>query len=194
MNTIDDIHAARSRPVIAADHAAQAIFLTMVTDPEIAEMARKAGSTYAETWPQLGEAAGERIHAADVVQLAAFVRAEPDAPAEALYRQARMLGIHKGPPNGWLQLPSHHRLAYETFRSSLMTLDRVFLEEARLRPPRPGPTPPRVAIEDTILEELDDPLAPVSWAKPRPAVQTPRKGGKAVGSRQSAVDKGKGGK
>lgn len=179
--TIDDVQAARSRPVIAADHAAQAIFLAMLTDPEIAEMARKSGSTYAETWPQLGEAAGERIHAADVVELAGFVRQNPDAPGEALYRQARTIGIHKGSPNGWLELSAHNRLAYETFRSSLQTLDRVFLEEAARAPKPPGPKPPPVPIEDTILEELDDPLAPVSWAKPKPKAQTPRKGSKGKG-------------
>lgn len=193
--TAPDAFDARSQPIIAADKAAQAIFLALYPDPGSKSGAGQdegpdiKNPAFAESWPGLGAPDGERIHAADVVVLAGFVRGNPEAPAEALYRQARMDGIHDGPADGFAALPLHQRLAYVTFHGALMAIDRGFAAEAAKQPKPPPAARRAVPIEDTILEELDDPLAPVAWAKPRPA-----KGKKPAGRAPGSRGKGKGGK
>lgn len=88
-------------------------------------------------------------------QLAAFVRGNPEAPLEALYRHAGGREIHQRPADGFDDIEPAFRIAYAVFRSTLLEADRVFAEEearaaAKARAEAVQP-PVIVPLEDTIL-------------------------------------------
>jgi hypothetical protein len=88
-------------------------------------------------WPMLfGE--GEHLDLADMELAyeltlrvyAPLVRKSPDVPPEALYRQGRELGAHKGPAEAWQQQPAALRLAFTIFAKALVIADAAIAAEA----------------------------------------------------------------
>jgi hypothetical protein len=89
--------------------------------------------------------------------LADFVRGNPEAPLEAMYRHAGGREIHQRPADGFDDVPAAFRIAYAVFRSTLLEADRVFAEEearaaARARAAA-AQAPVIVPVEDTILAQ-----------------------------------------
>lgn len=80
-----------------------------------------------KNWPGC-DYVGEKIAAEQIAEMAAFVRQNPTAPGESLYRFANGRGFHTGDPGGWLDLPPQFIAAYETFQQSLLTFDRLFTQ------------------------------------------------------------------
>lgn len=97
--------------------------------------------------------------------LAAFVRAHPAAPPEALYRYGAAQGMHTRDADAWAMQPAWLRAAFETFGVVLRLLDRLAAEEAaRAALPAPDAPAPRAAAlalpeDQTTLARLPDPLA-----------------------------------
>lgn len=90
-------------------------------------------------------------------QLADFVRLYPDAGVEPLYRYAGGREIHQRPADGFDDVYPAFRIAYEVFRSTLLTADRVFLEEEKRAAAKARAeavqAPVLVPEEDTILAQ-----------------------------------------
>lgn len=139
-------------------------------------------------WPALCDpAAGmseDVAYVAVTTVLAPFVRRHPDAPAEALYRQARELHVHKGPPHGWQDLPAHVRFAFELFREVLVQSDghvqrqadeakaKAAAAAAAKKPRRPA------RAHESALEQIDSPLSrerAAPRAKPKSKTATAKK-------------------
>lgn len=97
--------------------------------------------------------------------LAAFVRAHPAAPAEALYRFGAAQGMHQCAADAWAMQPASMRAAFETFGVVLRLLDRLAAEEAARAalpaPDAPAPCAAALALpeEETTLARQPDPLA-----------------------------------
>lgn len=120
----------------------------------------KDGGLY---WAALG-ANGENPHDL-IVSLTRFVRYNPTAAAEALYRYAGGQGIHAGDPDGFEALSLKHRLAYGVFVAAVPVIDGlVAAERGRLAAAVRASTGPVYAaalsapIEDTILAPSISPL------------------------------------
>lgn len=147
-----------------ADKAAQAVLtVNPVFDSEDVSLHFLEGY-----WPLLGAEIGvdddqptedhderDAILSDHVAKLAEFVRAYPDAPLEAMYRHAAGQGIHSRPADGFDDIEPAFRIAYEVFRSTLLTADRVFADEearaaAKARAAA-AQAPVIVPVEDTIL-------------------------------------------
>lgn len=154
---------AETGPISAAYHAAAKVAGAVM---------EKAKGINPALWPLVlateFEAADDAPQAiiAAVGKLAPFVRANPDAPAEALYRHAAAEAVHDAPKDGFAAQPIHVRLAYETFRTTLIAVDRALAAE-RDRLPKDHPKPRPVPIEDTIFDPEDPPLALVGYARPK---------------------------
>lgn len=146
--------------------AGSAAAMAVQIDPDVTQMQ----VFDAEYWPCIGgvivhpdrqpiedRARGIEALIAVMDTLAAFVRDNPAAPLEALYRHAGGLGIHQRPADGFDDIPAAFRIAYAVFRSTLLEADRVFAEEearaaakARAEAVQPPVIVPR---EDTILAQ-----------------------------------------
>lgn len=139
--------------------AAQAETLPLAT-AQLAATAvydRLKGRSNAQGWASLGRPADDVATLAGMVGgLAAFVRDEPLAPAEALYRRAARLGLHGGPADGWAAQPVAVRVAYEVFRATLIAVDRAFAEERAGLPEGAKARPAK--LEDTIFEAAEGPF------------------------------------
>ncbi len=120
--------------------------------------------------------------------LAQFARAYPDAPLEAMYRHAAGQGIHSRPADGFDEIEPAFRIAYEVFRSTLLTADRVFAdEEARAAAKALAEAvqaPVIVPVEDTILargnsimDRIGDAPEMVNLGGPLVAASTEGEGG-----------------
>lgn len=198
-----------------ADAAAGAAFLgaPWLDMPEVY-------SEEADDWPLIGcplaGPAGEVIQDDDhrvavlcdrVDDLATFVRENPLAPLEAMYRHARSCGVHDRPSDGFDDVPAAFRIAYAVFRATLIEADRVFAEEearaARKAAADKPQAPVLVRAEDTILEQhgtifekVDDPAPMVNLGGPVVATEASEGGengeaaemGEAAGA--AAVDHG----
>lgn len=108
-------------------------------------------------WPCLGDQDRADVDQDTVCYnvLAPFVRRHPTAPPEALYRDAHAKKVHAGDVNGWATLPVCYRLAYQTFRETLLRIDAEFAAEAALRASQ-APAMPRARFVDasqSILEK-----------------------------------------
>lgn len=108
-------------------------------------------------WPCLGDHGNLEVDQDLVCHnvLAPFVRRHPTAPPEALYRDAHAKKVHAGDVNGWATLPVCYRLAYQTFRETLLRIDAEFAAEAALRASQ-APAMPRARFVDasqSILEK-----------------------------------------
>lgn len=141
--------------------------------------------TYPGAWPMLGAmpklAQGEsfRGRMAPLVDvLATFVRENPTAPVEALYRHAQMTKVHAGPADGWAAQPLWVRAAFEVFRDTLVACDRLLEAHRRAvaiaaaqdaRPPRARFVDP----EETMFERTTGPLDRVSFARQAPPIAPP---------------------
>lgn len=119
----------------------------------------KAPSPYCLRWPALEATGGSLLLVARDV-LAPFVRRQPDAPPEALYRLAAAARVHAGGHDGWHSLPEHWQVAYSVFVTLLVRLDCAFAaraaEQARLEAltnPAPRPAIPR---EERALRRIDE--------------------------------------
>lgn len=135
-------------------------------------------------WPCLGDQDKADVDQDTVCHnvLAPFVRRHPTAPPEALYRDAHAKKVHTGDVNGWATLPVCYRLAYQTFRETLLRIDAEFAAEAALRASQ-APAMPRARFVDasqSILEkhgaELErERLQPARRSAPRkqPAAEDP---------------------
>jgi len=148
-------------PIAAAHMAAMSVFKRLGPTGE---------ERFPSAWPLLGAAADEtEITIALVKTLAPFVRANKDAPAEALYRQARADGVHAGAAAGFAALPIHVRLAYATFRVVLTAIDaELALERAKL-PAAPRPRS-RFKLDETMYAPLEERFAPASYMHSRSRV------------------------
>lgn len=116
-------------------------------------------------WPTVGTASLAVDKRASVQEvLAGFVRENPTAPAEALYRFANGRGFHSADVDNFASAELLYRAAYEVFFASLLTFDDLVKAEiARLEVLAQAETIiPAAALaekpEDTILEQLPDPL------------------------------------
>jgi hypothetical protein len=97
---------------------------------------------------------------ADVVidLMATFVRQNPEAGAESLYRYLHGQNIQQDGygPDDWLALPRSRRLELELFRLVLLHADKILAEEAAREAAAAAaaqPEPPRlVPVSDTILD------------------------------------------
>jgi hypothetical protein len=115
-------------------------------------------------WPSIGAPLDDRNFLRQM--FADFVRANPTAPAEALFRFAHGRRIHSYPVDDYAQLETGYRLAYETFVVCLLAADGgIGREVAQLMTAQQAARGTVLAAalledpEDTILEPLPDPLA-----------------------------------
>lgn len=123
----------RDRPIAIAfiNAACAAHILSYPEGQDSTEIARRAD------WAQLyalDNGTDERACIAPVLGiLAPFVRANPEAPPEALYRQAAADKVHAGAAGGWHDLPLPIRFAYGVFQTTLVWADRELkaLDQAR---------------------------------------------------------------
>lgn len=148
--------------------------------PEAIGQAREAG----------GYAAYEAAFMERIAPLVDFVRGNPEAPLEALYRHAAGRGVHDRPADGFDDIEPAFRIAYAVFRSTLLEADRVFAEEearaaAKARAAAVQP-PVIVPLEDTILaqhssifDRIGDRPETVNLGGPVPAASTEGEGGDA---------------
>lgn len=97
--------------------------------------------------------------------LATFVRQNPTAPIEALYRYAQGQGVHDRPADEWHTASLWLRQGYETFARTVLQLDAaIAAERAALLTKAVADRKPPLATaymvdpEDTILQQLPDPL------------------------------------
>lgn len=182
-----------------ADKAAQAVLtVNPVFDSEDVSLHFLEGD-----WPLLGAEIGvdddqptedhderDAILSDHIAKLAEFVRAYPDAPLEAMYRHAAGQGIHSRPADGFDDIEPAFRIAYEVFRSTLLTADRVFAdEEARAAAKARAAAlqaPVIVPLEDTILargggimDRIGDAPEMVNLGGPVVAASTEGEGGDA---------------
>lgn len=107
-------------------------------------------------------------HIRQIDRLAAFVRANPGVPPEALYRFAHGQGVHTMPVDDWAKRPFWVRLSYRLFATVLMHADEALKEEdanaaAQLQADQAakGPIPASALsadVRDTIMELQPDPL------------------------------------
>jgi hypothetical protein len=159
----------------------------------------------ADYWPCIGgilvhpdgelandQARGHEAIAVHFDTLAGFIRSYPDAPLEALYRFAAGQGIHQRPADGFDDIEPAFRIAYEVFRSTLLTADRVFAdEEARAAAKARAAAvqaPVIVPLEDTILargggimDRIGDAPEMVNLGGPVVAASTEGEGGDGEG-------------
>ena len=82
-------------------------------------------------WFSLGEDFDPDSGRMTIEAFAEFVRGNPGAPAEALYRFASGQNVHAGDPAGFATLDPAWRVAYETFARELCLLDRI-VDETQL--------------------------------------------------------------
>ena len=82
-------------------------------------------------WASLGEDVEISSARMTIDAFAEFVRGNPGAPAEALYRFASGQNVHAGDPAGFATLDPAWRVAYETFARTLCLLDRI-VDETQL--------------------------------------------------------------
>jgi len=159
----------------------------------------EAGDALVDYWPCLGRLPSEDPATAPHLDiLAAFVRDNPQAPLEAMYRHAGGQGVHDRPADGFDDIEPAFRIAYAVFRSTLLEADRVFAEEqaraaARARAEAVQP-PVIVPREDTILaqhgsifDRIGDKPEMVNLGGPVPAASTEGEGGDAELVSGSAV-------
>lgn len=114
-------------------------------------------------WPALG--AGDADDNCTYA-LAGFVRANPTAPAEALWRWAHGQGIHSADVDGYHDADFAWWLAYRVFADVLLTVDEALRVRASIAAARAhlsaGPVTPAAFLEDpedTIMAQHADPLA-----------------------------------
>lgn len=132
---------------------------TVAADQVAIEYGQAAGA-----WWSAGGAAAESEQA--IADLAAYATANPGLDGEVYYRHAVALGVHEGENFAYFDLPVWSRLSYEIFAAVINALNKAQQKEAkradeaaaRARPPAGNPLQ-NVPIEDTILEQEDDPLA-----------------------------------
>lgn len=98
-----------------------------------------------------------------------FVRANPEAPAEALYIHGAARGWYGGDLTpAWADLPFATRLSFVLFKEVVTVLDHEFRHEALLNAGYGRRQPVAAALllreEDSILERHPDPLALVDHA------------------------------
>lgn len=154
---MDEEHASPFGAVYLRDPCACAAYVSAASAPQA--FARDRRDLYEEViyWPSLkpGFVEGGLVAQASLCidVLAPFVRANPKAPTEALFRHAAARGVHMADPNGWAALPVGQRAAYEVFALALLCLDGLADGEER-RERSQNPQIPRadfVPVEDTIL-------------------------------------------
>ncbi|PPQ39358.1 hypothetical protein SAMN06265338_103201 [Rhodoblastus acidophilus] len=117
-------------------------------------------------WPTCGTGS-LTADARDAAQekLAGFVRANPNAPAEALYRYAHGQEVHSADVDGFAECPLAYRTGYCAFATLILLGDGLIAQDiARLEAWEQSKTViPAAALaekeEDTILELVPDPLA-----------------------------------
>lgn len=142
--------------------------------------AEEGNAVPAGWWPSLGETPetdddnlDDPAFLATVKILAPFVRENPTAPIEALYRHARAHKVHTGDAAGWLAIPLAYRLAYTVFHGTLLAINAGVKAEAEMRRAQdPRPRPARfVDPEDTILEREGSSLEKIALPRRRAAVK-----------------------
>lgn len=132
-------------------------------------------------WATLGVRA---LTAFEVDQLALFVRQNPGAPAEALWRYASAGALHDASPNEFDTALDVDRLPYEVFQAVLATVDQVIADllPARVRRAM-ADAPPAEAVpfdpKGTMLERHGSMLAPADFVdKPLTSKTKPARAGK----------------
>lgn len=133
-------------------------------------------------WPTLGAGPAERF---EIDQLARFVRSNPGAPAEALWRYAHARALHAEPADDFELALDADRLPYEVFRVVLVAVDhavdlamaRQRQREAIAKAAEPSAAVPFEA-KGTLLERTGSMLEPADFVG-KPMTQNKKaKGGK----------------
>jgi hypothetical protein len=113
-------------------------------------------------WPSLGFEERDDFKTLDrqeiADKLAGFIRSNKRAPAESLYRYAHGQNIHDHGVEVFDAADMPYRVAYQVFFETLLTVDDAIAVERDAR----GPVLAAALSErpeDTILEEVADPLA-----------------------------------
>lgn len=131
-------------------------------------------------WATLGR---RSLTVSEVEQLALFVRQNPGAPAEALWRYASAGGLHDGSSDEFEMALDVDRLPYEVFQAVLATIDEVAagIRARRLRRAM-GDTPPAELApfdpKGTLLERNGSMLAPADFVTIPPSTKKKANGGK----------------
>lgn len=110
----------------------------------------------ANGWPQLQLGDSKTGFAAAQNILAPFVRQNPEAPPEALYRHAADAGVHGADPNGWHALPLALRFAYGLFATTLVYTDRVLERQTSARQDSAGRKLRRAANQAMLGDGLKE--------------------------------------
>ncbi len=133
-------------------------------------------STNSLSWPLVvsDETMSDRARAAMGERMAMFLRHNPGATAETLFRFACGAGFCSLDGGDWLAIPDAYRVAYALFAATSRTAEQALaLERALAERAAREAAPPPVARayldarpEDRIDAQVDDPLARVSHAPP----------------------------
>lgn len=148
-------HRAALAAQMAFYSAANVVTLTMATQ------SLTAGQTAnGLTWPFLGEERNAEI-IDTMIAYAAFVRANPTAPPEALYRFAAGREFHAGAADGWTGIDFTWRAACTVFCRTLPIYDElvaaeIAVREASAAAEKAAPAAAALSLpaEDTILERF----------------------------------------